>query len=256
MNHKVKTRKRIYYFSREHTDGNKDMKSLLGGKGANLAEMTSIGLPVPPGFTIDTRTCAEFLDAGRSLPAKLMDQVKKNITRLEKQTGKGFSNSAMPLLISVRSGAAISMPGMMDTVLNLGLNDKSVEGLADATNNLRFALDAYRRLINMYADVVMGVSHEHFETALEKIKKRHGADSDTDLDENALSEVIAAYKKVYRKHTKSSFPQDPRLQLELAIKAVFASWSTPRAVEYRRIHEITGLHGTAVNIQSMVFGNM
>ena len=198
MEHIVKNRKRIYYFSREHTDGDMNMKSLLGGKGANLAEMTSIGLPVPPGFTIDTRTCAEFLEAGR-LPARLMDQVKKNITRLEKETGKGFGNSAMPLLISVRSGAAISMPGMMDTVLNLGLNDKSVEGLADATNNRRFALDAYRRLINMYADVVMGVAHEHFETALEKIKKRHGAVSDTDLDENALSEVIAAYKKVYRK---------------------------------------------------------
>ena len=249
-------RRRIYYFGATRTDGSRDMKELLGGKGANLAEMTSIGLPVPPGFTIDTSTCAEFYENSRQIPAGLLDEVHRHIEMLERETGKQFGSVDNPLLLSVRSGAAASMPGMMDTILNLGLNDRVVDGLARATRNRRFALDAYRRLINMYGDVVMGIAHEHFEHALTRIKRKHRAAQDTALNESGLGEVIDAYKAVYKKHARGEFPQDPYRQLEYAIAAVFKSWNTPRAVEYRRIHSITGLLGTAVNVQSMVFGNM
>ncbi len=232
------------------------MSELLGGKGANLAEMTSIGLPVPPGFTITAASCADYHIANSELPAGLMDAVHKNMQRLEKETGKNFGSSENPLLVSARSGAAVSMPGMMDTVLNLGLNDRSVESLTSLTSNERFALDAYRRLINMFGDVVMGVEHHHFETAFDKIKKRYKVNRDADLNIQGLRELISTYKKIYKEHTCKNFPQDPYLQLKLAIEAVFHSWNIPRAITYRRINEIQGLQGTAVNVQSMVFGNM
>jgi pyruvate,orthophosphate dikinase len=248
--------KAIYYFGATKTEGKGDQKQLLGGKGANLAEMTSIGLPVPPGFTITTEICSAYYKGGRKLPAGLMDDVAKAVALLEKETGKRFGDNENPLLVSVRSGAASSMPGMMNTILNLGLNDEAVVGLANATGNERFAHDAYRRLINMYGDVVVGVDHEHFEEAFDKIKRKYHAEKDTDVPTKGLIELCEAYKKVYKKHHGSEFPQSPLEQLELAIEAVFKSWNQPRAVKYRQVENITGLLGTAVNVQSMVFGNM
>ncbi len=246
----------IYYFGRTRTDGNGSMKQLLGGKGANLAEMTRIGLPVPPGFTITTEVCDLYYKAGRKLPRGLMDGVRKAVATLEKELGKKFGDLANPLLVSVRSGSAVSMPGMMNTILNLGLNDESVVGVANATHNERFAYDAYRRLINMYGDVVMGVDHEHFEAAFDTIKLRYKAKNDTDVPTRGMIELCNAYKQVYRRHLGKDFPQDPIKQLELAIGAVFKSWMQPRAVRYREVESIRGLLGTAVNVQSMVFGNM
>jgi len=248
--------KMTYYFGKTRTDGKGDMKKLLGGKGANLAEMTSIGLPVPPGFTITTDCCAQYNKAGGKMPNGLMGDVAKAVKMLEKELGKKFGDNQNPLLVSVRSGAAMSMPGMMNTILNLGLNDQSVAGLANATGNERFAYDAYRRLINMYGDVVMEVDHEHFEHAFDKIKRKYGAKVDNQVPTPGLIELVAAYKDVYRKHTGQAFPQDPIEQLELAVEAVFKSWMSDKAVSYRRIEGITGLAGTAVNVQSMVFGNM
>jgi pyruvate,orthophosphate dikinase len=251
-----KVAKMVYYFGKIKTDGKSDMKLLLGGKGANLAEMTSIGLPVPPGFTCTTECCAEYYVQGRKLPKGLMDQVKDAVATLEKETGKKFGCEENPLLVSVRSGAAVSMPGMMDTVLNLGLTDKAVEGLAKATGNERFAYDAYRRLLNMYGDVVMGVDHHHFEAEFDKIKKKQKVTLDTDVDAVGLKELCDLYKKVIKKHAGMAFPEDPMGQLELGIEAVFKSWMTPRAIRYRQINEISGLKGTAVNVQSMAYGNM
>ena len=247
--------KRCYSFGASRTDGDGTMKSLLGGKGANLAEMTSIGLPVPPGFTITTETCGEYSSGGR-LPKGLMDEVSTCVRRLEKELGKTFGSKTNPLLVSVRSGAAVSMPGMMDTVLNLGLTDDAVIGLGEATGNPRFAWDAYRRLINMFGNVVMGVEHEHFEEAFDRIKADYGVELDTEVPAEGLEALCAAYKKVYRRHVGSNFPQDPIKQLALSIEAVFRSWNKPTAISYRRINEITGLIGTAVNVQSMVYGNM
>ena len=246
----------IYYFGATRTDGRGDQKPLLGGKGANLAEMTSLGLPVPPGFTITTASCDLYYKHGQKLPPGLMDDVRRNIAVLEKETGKKFGDRHNPLLVSVRSGAAASMPGMMNTILNLGLNDDSVTGLANATSNQRFAYDSYRRLINMFGDVVVGVDHEHFENAFDKIKIKYHAKQDTDVPLDGMIQLCEAYRAVYRKHHGSSFPQDPLAQLELAIEAVFKSWMQPRAVTYRQVEGITGLLGTAVNVQSMVFGNM
>ncbi len=251
-----KTTKFCYYFGKTRTDGDGKMKELLGGKGANLAEMTTIGLPVPPGFTITTEVCDLYYKSGRRLPEGLMDQVAGAIATLEKELGKKFGDAANPLLVSVRSGAAVSMPGMMNTILNLGLNDNSVTGIANATGNERFAYDAYRRLINMFGDVVMGVDHHHFEEAFDRIKQKYAAKLDTEVPTQGLIELCAAYKEVYQKHTGSEFPQDPLKQLELAIEAVFKSWMQPRAVRYREVENIRGLLGTAVNVQSMVFGNM
>ncbi|HEX5471657.1 MAG TPA: pyruvate, phosphate dikinase, partial [Lacipirellulaceae bacterium] len=248
--------KLIYYFGRTKTEGNGKQKPLLGGKGANLAEMTSIGLPVPPGFTITTEVCDLYYKSGRKLPAGLMDDVAQNVATLEKELGKKFGDTTDPLLVSVRSGAAISMPGMMNTILNLGLNDESVVGLSNATDNQRFAYDAYRRLINMYGDVVCGVDHEHFEHAFDKVKIKYKAKSDTDVPAEGMILLCEEYKKVFQKHFGKPFPQDPLKQLELAIEAVFKSWMQPRAVKYRQVENITGLLGTAVNVQSMVFGNM
>jgi pyruvate,orthophosphate dikinase len=245
-----------YYFGATRTDGDGSMKTLLGGKGANLAEMTTIGLPVPPGFTIPTGVCEDYYKAGKTLPAGLMDHIHVAVGTLEKETGKNFGDLKNPLLVSVRSGAAVSMPGMMNTILNLGLNDQSVTGIANATHNERFACDAYRRLINMFGDVVMGVDHDHFESAFSKIKFKHRVRLDTDVPVAGMIELCEAYKKVYRKFTGSAFPQDPFKQLELAIEAVFRSWDTPRARRYRQVENIRGLLGTAVNVQSMVYGNM
>jgi len=247
--------KMVYAFGKK-TEGDGSMRTLLGGKGANLAEMTSIGLPVPPGFTITTDTCAEYYKQGKKLPKGLMDEVAKQLNALEKQRGKKFGDSNDPLLVSVRSGAAVSMPGMMDTILNLGLNDKAVKGLAKKTGNDRFAYDAYRRLINMYGDVVMGVDHHHFEDAFSTIKAKYNVELDTNVPAEGLMELCEAYKEVYKKHVGASFPQNPLKQLELAIKAVFGSWNADKAISYRRIEGMTGLNGTAVNVQTMVFGNM
>lgn len=247
--------KMVYAFGKK-TEGDGSMRALLGGKGANLAEMTSIGLPVPPGFTITTDTCAEYYKQGKKLPKGLMDEVAKQLNALEKQRGKKFGDSNDPLLVSVRSGAAVSMPGMMDTILNLGLNDKAVKGLAKKTGNDRFAYDAYRRLINMYGDVVMGVDHHHFEDAFSTIKAKYNVELDTNVPAEGLMELCEAYKEVYKKHVGASFPQNPLKQLELAIKAVFGSWNADKAISYRRIEGMTGLNGTAVNVQTMVFGNM
>ena len=246
----------IYYFGRTKTEGKGSQKQLLGGKGANLAEMTSIGLPVPPGFTITTEVCDLYYKGGRKLPAGLIEEVAKNVGLLEKELGKKFGDNSNPLLVSVRSGAAVSMPGMMNTILNLGLNDESVVGLANATGNQRFAYDAYRRLINMYGDVVCGVDHHLFEEAFDKVKKKYKAEADTDVPAEGLVLLCEEYKKVFQKHFGKPFPQEPLKQLELAVEAVFKSWMIDKAVSYRRIENITGLVGTAVNCQSMVFGNM
>ncbi|MCC7474530.1 MAG: pyruvate, phosphate dikinase [Pirellulales bacterium] len=246
----------IYYFGRTKTEGNGKQKQLLGGKGANLAEMTSIGLPVPPGFTITTEVCDLYYKSGRKLPAGLMDEVARNVAMLEKELGKKFGDTTNPLLVSVRSGAAVSMPGMMNTILNLGLNDEAVVGLANATGQKRFAYDAYRRLINMYGDVVCGVEHELFEHAFDKIKAKYKVKNDTEVPLEGMVQLCDEYKKVFQKHFGKPFPQDPIKQLELAIEAVFKSWMQPRAVKYRQVENITGLLGTAVNCQSMVFGNM
>jgi pyruvate,orthophosphate dikinase len=248
--------KMTYYFGRTKTEGNGKQKQLLGGKGANLAEMTSIGLPVPPGFTITTEVCDLYYKSGRKLPAGLMDDVARNVAMLEKELGKKFGDTANPLLVSVRSGAAVSMPGMMNTILNLGLNDEAVVGLANATGQKRFAYDAYRRLINMYGDVVCGIAHELFEHAFDKIKAKYKVKNDTEVPLEGMVQLCDEYKKVFQKHFGKPFPQDPLKQLELAIEAVFKSWMIDKAVSYRRIEGITGLLGTAVNCQSMVFGNM
>jgi pyruvate,orthophosphate dikinase len=250
------TPKMIYYFGKTKTEGDGTRKELLGGKGANLAEMTSIGLPVPPGFTITTEVCDLYYKSKKKMPAGLHEEVAKNINTLEKELGKKFGDTKSPLLVSVRSGAAVSMPGMMNTILNLGLNDQSVVGLANDTGNKRFAYDAYRRLINMYGDVVCGVDHEYFEHTFDKIKKKYNAAQDNDVPAEGMIELCEAYKKVFRKHFGKPFPQDPIEQLELAIEAVFRSWMQNRAVRYRQVENITGLLGTAVNVQSMVFGNM
>ena len=248
--------KMVYFFGKTKTEGRAEMKQLLGGKGANLADMTSIGLPVPPGFTITTDTCAAYYKAGQRLPHGLMNEVHKNIAMLEKETGKKFGSNDNPLLVSVRSGAAVSMPGMMDTILNLGLTDAAVVGLANATGNTRFAYDAYRRLINMFGDVVMGVDHHYFEEAFNKIKRKYNASMDTDVPEQGMVELCEAYKAVYQRYVGEVFPQNPFKQLELAIEAVFKSWNGDRAISYRRIAGIQGLNGTAVNVQTMAYGNM
>ncbi len=255
-NMRSKPGKMVYYFGATRTEGTADMKLLLGGKGANLADMTSIGLPVPPGFTITTDTCAAYYRNGQRLPHGLMNEVHRNIAMLEKESGKKFGDNSNPLLVSVRSGAAVSMPGMMDTILNLGLTDASVVGLANSTGNTRFAYDAYRRLINMFGDVVMGVDHHKFEDAFAKIKTKYGAKLDTDVPEAGMVELCEAYKTVYQRSVGEVFPQNPFKQLELAIEAVFKSWNGDRAISYRRIANISGLNGTAVNVQSMVYGNM
>src|SRR4051812_23305860 len=252
----AKNVKRVYFFGNGKAEGGADMKDLLGGKGANLADMTKVPLPVPPGFTITTETCGDYNDAGQKLPRGLMDEVRANITKVEKATGKKFGDPKNPLLVAARSGAKFSMPGMMDTVLNIGLSDEVVVGLAKLSGNERFAYDSYRRLINMFGDTVMGVDHHHFEHELSAVKSDRGVELDTDLDVEALKEVVDRYKKVYQEHVGSPFPSDPFEQLEAAIEAVFKSWMGDRAIRYRELNDIRGVRGTAVNVQAMVFGNM
>ena len=247
--------KNVYFFGGGSAEGKAEMKELLGGKGANLAEMTNLEIPVPPGFTISTEVCAAFYENQRNYPAGLREEVAEHLQRLETLMGKKLGDARDPLLVSVRSGAAQSMPGMMDTVLNLGLNDAAVEGLAKQSGNPRFAKDAYRRFIQMYGDVVMEVPHGAFEHVLEEAKQRKGVTEDTDLDAADLDAAIAAYKELYAKHTGETFPQVALDQLWGAIDAVFGSWNNERAIRYRQLNDIKGLLGTAVNVQSMVFGN-
>ncbi|MGY1668804.1 pyruvate, phosphate dikinase [Geodermatophilus sp. SYSU D00696] len=241
----------VYDFS----EGSKDQKDLLGGKGANLAEMTNLGLPVPPGFTITTDACRWYLEHG-STPPDLADQVTEHLTALEKAMGKTLGDATDPLLVSVRSGAAASMPGMMETVLNVGLNDDSVQGLAAQSGSDRFAWDSYRRLIQMFGKTVLGIEGEAFEEALDEAKREQGTDLDLDLDAEHLRDVVDRFKAIVREHTGRDFPQDPREQMDLAVNAVFDSWNSPRAVLYRRRERIPGDAGTAVNVCSMVFGNL
>ncbi len=248
--------KYVYSFGGGRADGKADMKALLGGKGANLAEMSVIGIPVPPGFTITTEVCAAYYENGKELPEASRPQVEAAIAQVEKEMGARLGDPSDPLLVSVRSGAALSMPGMMNTILNLGLSDVAAEGLARKTGNVRFAYDGYRRLIDMFGSVVMGVDHEHFEHELAALKAQRKVKNDTDLSGDDLKLLVEKYKAVYKKGTGSDFPQDPKDQLWAAIMAVFNSWEGHKAIEYRRIEKITGLKGTAVNVQAMVFGNM
>ncbi len=247
------SKKYVYDFGEKRlTPGN---TLLLGNKGVQLSEMTALGVPVPPGFTISTETCIAYLETRKWMPG-LEDQVEKAVRRLEKKMDRQFGNPSNPLMVSVRSGSYVSMPGMMDTVLNLGLNDAVVEGIIEKTNNARFAYDIYRRFIDMFGDVVMGCDHEHFEARIDAAKKKAGVALDSDLSAGQLKEVVEEYKKVYREHVGKLFPQDPRTQLTHAINAVFNSWNSDRAVKYRKINNLRGDAGTAVNVQAMVFGNM
>ena len=244
--------KRVYKFS----EGNADMRNLLGGKGANLAEMTNIGLPIPNGFTISTEACTDYYNDGRTINEDTQKQIFEALAWLEGVQGKKFGDTENPLLVSVRSGARASMPGMMDTILNLGLNDVSVKGFAQKTGNPRFAYDSYRRFIQMFSDVVMEMSKTFFDSILEGVKKEHGYTFDTELTAEDLQDVIAQYKAIYKEKMGEEFPQDPKVQLMEAIKAVFRSWDNPRANYYRMMNDIPYSWGTAVNVQSMVFGNM
>ena len=248
----AKKKKYVYAFE----EGNKDMREILGGKGANLAEMKSLGINVPPGFTITTETCKIYNDSGKKLSTEIDAQIKEKLIDLEKKMGKKLGDAKTPLLVSVRSGAAASMPGMMDTILNLGLNDKSVIGLGEVTGNPRFAWDSYRRLIQMFGNVVLEIEHSKFEHILEEVKKAKKAKYDTDLKTADLELIVKKYKEMIKKETKKEFPEEPQKQLELAIRAVFDSWNNYRAIRYREINNIKGLLGTAVNIQAMVFGNL
>ncbi|MDK2885463.1 MAG: pyruvate, orthophosphate dikinase [Thermosipho sp. (in: thermotogales)] len=251
------SKKWVYFFANGKAEGRADMKDILGGKGANLAEMTNLGIPVPPGFTISTEVCKYYYDHGKTYPEDLKQQVDEALKRLEEVTGKRLGDPERPLLVSVRSGAAVSMPGMMDTILNLGLNDETVKGLAKLTNNERFAYDAYRRFLQMFGDTALGIPHAEFEKALEARKEAKGVKLDVELDANDLKALVEDYKKIYEKYGKE-FPQDTYKQLWAAIDAVFGSWMNERAIKYRQINNIKEgeLLGTAVNIVTMVFGNM
>ena len=243
-------------FTYSFEEGNASMRSLLGGKGANLAEMTVMGIPVPPGFTISTDACKAFYENKEMLPEHLMEEVLKRIQEVESHTDKKFGSSSSPLLFSVRSGAVFSMPGMMDTILNLGLNDDTVKALAEKTSNERFAFDSYRRFIQMFSDVAMGLPKYEFDDALEDIKAEENVSVDQEISVEGLKKLVGKFKEIYKKHTNEDFPADPLKQLELSIIAVFKSWMNPRAKTYRRLHKIDDNLGTAVNVQSMVFGNM
>ncbi|MFP4082368.1 MAG: pyruvate, phosphate dikinase [Candidatus Aminicenantes bacterium] len=247
--------KQVYFFAQGQADGNRDMKDILGGKGANLAEMAGIGLPVPPGFTISTEVCTRFSQKEEKIPAEVNEEVLSNLKKLEDLTGQKLGDEQNPLLVSVRSGARFSMPGMMDTVLNLGLNDKTVAGLARKSGDRRFALDCYRRLLHMFGDVVMGVPKRKFEQILQGKKKKLNIEYDYQLSEEALEELLSEYKKLIKQETGKDFPQEAEEQLFMAVGAVFKSWNNPRAITYRRLNHIPQDLGTAVNVQMMVFGN-
>ncbi|MCK4691760.1 MAG: pyruvate, phosphate dikinase, partial [Desulfuromonadales bacterium] len=248
--------KYVYFFGEDQVEGSGEMKNLLGGKGANLAEMLSIGLPVPAGFTLTTEVCNDFYKNNRHYPEGLVEQVKECLGKIEAMMGKKFGNPQQPLLVSVRSGARASMPGMMDTVLNIGLNNQTLKGLIAQTNNPRVAYDSYRRFIQMYGDVVLGIEKDKLEAVLEQKKKEKGVKLDTGLAAEDLKDVVDKLKKVVKDKTGNDFPEDPLKQLWGAIGAVFSSWNTKRAVSYRKINNIPGDWGTATNVQAMVFGNM
>lgn len=245
------TKKYVYLFS----EGNASMRNLLGGKGANLAEMTKIGIPVPSGFTVTTEACTKYHEDGQEISSEILDEVYASLTKLEEITGKKFGDNTNPLLVSVRSGARVSMPGMMDTILNLGLNDIAVEAMASLTNNPRFAYDSYRRFIQMFSDVVMDIEKRLFENKIDEIKEKNGVEFDTQLTADDLKELVTQFKEIYKKEKGEDFPQDPKVQLVESIKAVFRSWENPRAIVYRRLNDIPCEWGTAVNVQQMVFGN-
>ena len=242
-------------FVYDFTEGNKDLKDLLGGKGANLAEMTNLGLPVPPGFTVTTEACRHYLAHG-STPDGLDGEVTSHLEALERSMGRKLGDGADPLLVSVRSGAKFSMPGMMETVLNIGLSDESVQGLAKQAGNERFAWDSYRRLIQMFGKTVLDIEGEHFEHAIDEAKKAKGVRNDLDLDAADLQGLVDTFKGIVREHTGRDFPQEPREQMDLAVTAVFNSWNADRAILYRRQERIPADLGTAVNIVAMVFGNL
>ncbi|MCB0378129.1 MAG: pyruvate, phosphate dikinase [Bdellovibrionales bacterium] len=248
--------KEVYFFSQGEAEGNASMKNTLGGKGANLAEMTSLGIPVPPGFTITTDVCSLFYKNGEKLPQELFGQVEEALARVEGKIGKKFGDAKNPLLVSVRSGGRASMPGMMDTILNLGLNDETVKGLADSSGNERFAWDSYRRFVQMYSNVVMGMNTSFLEMTLEDMKADRGFEKDTELTADDLKQLVERFKEQILDTTAKSFPMDPKEQLWGAIEAVFSSWNNDRAITYRRLHSIPDEWGTAVNVQSMVFGNL
>ena len=248
--------KYVYSFGGGKAEGSSVMRNLLGGKGCELAEMTNLGIPVPPGFTITTQAWAAYNRSNRTFPDGLLEQVTSALEKLEHDAGLAFGDPQRPLLVSVRSGARVSMPGMMETVLNLGLNDATVEGLAAWTRNERFAWDCYRRFITMFGDVVLGIRREAFDEHLTALKARLGVKSDPDVPAGELRKLTQTYKDVVASRTNAPFPQDPRQQLELAIRAVFDSWFGKKAVEYRRINNIPGDWGTAVTVMSMVFGNL
>jgi pyruvate,orthophosphate dikinase len=244
-------KKYVYLFK----EGNASMRNLLGGKGANLAEMTNLNIPVPTGFTVTTEACTKYYEDGRKISSEIMEQVNKCVKVLEDTTGKEFGSTTNPLLVSVRSGARVSMPGMMDTILNLGLNDEAVEAMAKLTNNPRFAYDSYRRFIQMFSDVVMGIEKRLFEDKIDEIKEKKGVKFDTELTYEDMKELVVQFKQIYKKEKGEDFPQDPKTQLVESIEAVFRSWDNPRANVYRRLNDIPGDWGTAVNVQQMVFGN-
>ncbi|HSN59132.1 MAG TPA: pyruvate, phosphate dikinase, partial [Clostridiaceae bacterium] len=244
--------KYVYLFN----EGNAGMKNLLGGKGANLGEMTNLGMPVPPGFTVSTEACTQYYVDNQKLNETIVSQINKALADLENKTGKKFGSNVNPLLVSVRSGARASMPGMMDTILNLGLNDQTVEVIAKLTKNERFAYDSYRRFIQMFSDVVMDLEKRKFEDILDEEKESRGVKFDTDLTASDLKALVVKYKALYLKELGGEFPQDPKVQLMESITAVFRSWNNARAIVYRRLNDIPSSWGTAVNVQSMVFGNM
>ena len=246
------SKKWVYMFS----EGDASMRNLLGGKGANLAEMTKLGLPIPQGFTVTTEACTDYYDQGKTISEEIKGQIEDALKVVEEINNKKFGDNNNPLLVSVRSGARASMPGMMDTILNLGLNDVAVEGFAAGTGNPRFAYDSYRRFIQMFSDVVMGISKSKFERVLDEIKEQKGVKLDTELDADDLKEVVVKFKALYKEDMGKDFPQDPKEQLMEAVTAVFRSWDNPRAIVYRRMNDIPGDWGTAVNVQTMVFGNM
>ena len=248
----IVSKKYVYLFS----EGNGSMRELLGGKGANLAEMTSLGMPVPHGFTVTTEACTRYYEDGKTIAPEIEAEIFEFVSKLEALSGKKLGDRENPLLVSVRSGARASMPGMMDTILNLGLNDEVVEGIAALTQNPRFAYDTYRRFIQMFADVVAEVPKEYFERAIDLMKEKKGVKQDTELDADDMKQLVEQFKALYKGHIGRDFPTDPKVQLMESVKAVFRSWDNPRAIYYRRQNGIPSSWGTAVTVQMMVFGNM
>ena len=248
--------KYVYFFGNGKAEGDAGMKNLLGGKGANLAEMTNLGIPVPPGFTISTEVCVAYYENNKQWPSGLEQEIDENLRKLEQAIGAKFGDSENPLLVSVRSGARASMPGMMDTILNLGINHAAVQGLIKRSNNPRFAWDSFRRFIQMYGDVVLQVPHDDFEHLLQEKKNERGVTHDTELTAEDLQDLVSRYLEMVKKVIGREFPMDPKEQLYGAINAVFGSWMNERAITYRKLNKIPDEWGTAVNVQSMVFGNM